>query len=240
MPSEPRLVTGNLRDLTDAPVAGAVLTFSRIGVQGQYGNVVSPLPITVVADVNGVISTELYPGPFEAVLTPDPVEHPFLPSLKFSGTLTENGSADLAFLIGQMGGPITSGVEAAVYQALEDAQAAATASDASADAAGASETAAAGSASDAADSAIAAGASATAADGSADAAVLSADAASDSEDAAAASAAAALASQEAIETNLLVYVTDTENTLTIAVAQQMVVSESVTPYPSVTLELVTP
>jgi hypothetical protein len=53
-------------------------------------------------------------------------------------------------------------------------------------------------------------------------------------------AAATAADRAAIETSLLVYITDDAQSLTIAVSDTMVVAEGTSPYPTVTLEFATP
>jgi hypothetical protein len=71
-----------------------------------------------------------------------------------------------------------------------------------------------------------------------DARVAAAEAARDQ--ALAAVPAAAAAAQEVIDSQLLVYVTDDTNSVTIQVGQSMVIAEPSSPFPSVTLEIVTP
>lgn len=55
-------ITGNIRSIRDDALPGAVITFSRRGVVGQGGNVVTPDPISVTADEAGAITVDLYPG----------------------------------------------------------------------------------------------------------------------------------------------------------------------------------
>lgn len=167
MPTTPRTVTGNVATLTGEARAGIAVTFTRRGagdVFGQYGEVIVNEPLTVTSGIGGVLTITLLPGVYDvmAVGANGPK--------RATAALSEDGSTNLADLIGQASAPITS-TEVADARAARDE---------------------------------------------------------------------ALEIRDEIREGLLIYVSDDVDTVTVVVGASTLVSETSSPYPAATLELVVP
>ena len=227
----PRVVTGNIAILSGEAREGIEIVFRRKGgadVFGQYGKVVVNEPLRAVSGPGGAFSITLFPGTYD-------IHAAGSNGIKRGVySLSEDGSDDFADGVGQASSiPITPSLvaQAAGYRdEAEDARDAAAADraqtglDRIATAADRTQVAADRAATGADRAQTAADRLATAADRAATGADRLATA----------------ADRAAIETNLLVYVTDDAQSLTIAVSDTMVVAESTSPYPTVTLEFATP
>jgi hypothetical protein len=93
MPASPRILTGNLTDISAAPASGVTVTFTRVGVSAQYGDVVIPQKVRTVTTSGGALSQQLYPGDYRGQARMD--NGPAV----FTFTLTEDGPTDLAELL---------------------------------------------------------------------------------------------------------------------------------------------
>jgi hypothetical protein len=121
MPTSPRTVTGNVALLTGEARAGIRVTFTRTGagdVFAQYGDVVVNEPVSVTSGAGGALAVTLYPGAYDVV-----AEGSNGPK-RFTAALAEDGSDDLADLIGQASPPITSTEVLQARDARDEAQAA--------------------------------------------------------------------------------------------------------------------
>jgi hypothetical protein len=238
MPTSPRTVTGNVATLTGEARAGIKVTFTRKAagdVFAQYGDVVVNEPVSVTSGEGGALSVTLYPGTYDVLAAGSNGPK------RTTYALAEDGSDDLADGIAQASNiPLTPSLvgQAAGYRdeakaARDAAIAARTGAETAEDGAQAAQ-AAAEAARDLAD----ADAIATAADR----VQTGLDRVATGQDriATGLDADATAADRAAIETNLLVYVADDAQSLTIAVGETMVVAEGTSPYPTVTLEFATP
>lgn len=231
MPTAPRIVTGNVTTLTGEARAGISVTFTRKAtgdVFAQYGDVVANEPVTVASGEGGAISVTLYPGTYDVLAMGSNGPK------RFTAALAEDGSDDLADLIGQASAiPLTPSLVAQTAGYRDEAEADKIQTGLDRVQTGLDRVAT-------GQDRVQTGLDriATAADlvqTGLDRAATGADRVATGLD-----AAATAADRAAIETSLLVYVADDAQSLTIAVSDTMVVAEATSPYPTVTLEFATP
>jgi len=223
-----RLVYGNVETVAGRVVPGMEIYFRRTDLQAQAGNAILPFEESARVDIDGAFTIPLYPGIYSGRIIGSGV------SVEFTYSLSENGSLNFADGIPAVSNiAITPSLvlEAEGYRDEAQAAAIATAADRIATGLDAAATAA---------DRIATGLDRT--QTGLDAAATAADRIATGQDRTQTGldAAATAADRAAIETSLIVYVSDDSQSVTIAVSDTMVVTEGTSPYPTVTLEFATP